>query len=189
MLEFIREDDRWQHAWSCRIGDRCVRLMTSVEGSSEQTFPSSPPIQEIHDHPTKLVDGSDGGAILGVGMAGKGHWSVSHSIEQTKKPDDQNTESTLVIRSDLACLMKSLDQEASPWLGSTYRVSADWNLQRLGDAEIHFRQDDATIRCTAGSMTILSDRQDADGVSTLTVEPIAFSEHPNRATRWAFELG
>ena len=163
--------------------------MTSVEGSSEQAFPSSPPIQEIHDHPTKLVDGSDGGAILGVGMAGKGHWSVSHSIEQTQKSDDQNTEPALVIRSDLACLLKSLDSEASPWLGSTYRVSAEWDLLRSGDAQIHFRHGDATVRCTAGSMTVLSLDEDADGVSRVKVEPLRFSRQPNRATRWAFDLG
>ena len=92
-------------------------IMRSIEGSLESDtesadWPPSPPLQEINLH--ELGSSS---ALLGVGMAGKSHWSASVSTENE------------IVVSDLACLVKEDDStNVNWWLGSTYRVDSKWTI-------------------------------------------------------------
>jgi hypothetical protein len=74
-----------------------------IDAASDE-WPSSPPIQQlslesIHSQPT----------LLGVGQAGKSHWSIS--VEPIAAPECQG------LRFDLACRTRMLPL----WLGSTYK--------------------------------------------------------------------
>ena len=71
--------------------------------SADSDWPSSPPIQQL-----SLESINDRPTLLGVGQAGKSHWSIS--VEQ----DD--TSEKKALRFDLACRTRSLPL----WLGSTY---------------------------------------------------------------------
>lgn len=106
--------DRWSHQIFLTDRNQQTLLLSSIEGTDEQAWPASAPLQDIsqHDLPT-------GQAILGVGMAGKSHWSASVSVEQ-------NT--TLFF--DMACLIKTA--EAS--VGSRYAVATGVEAEMIGES-------------------------------------------------------
>ncbi len=103
---FTRSGDRWEHA--VRLADGSV--WQSVEGpageASDPRWPASPPVVEL-----SLVRIAAEPVLLGVGKAGRSHYSLSVSACQAE-PD------TLVF--DLACRI----QEPAVWLGSTYATAA-----------------------------------------------------------------
>lgn len=84
-----------------------LRVGTSIEGDPEETWPSSPPLQQLS---LEEIDGSK--AILGVGAAGKGHWSISVESDVPGQGPDG-------IRFDLACQ----SGERPAFLGSSYHLS------------------------------------------------------------------
>jgi hypothetical protein len=117
----LRIDFRWQ-------GDRFVQSLfiegkdvgTSIEGDADDAWPPSPPLQQL-----SLQEINGALVILGVGAAGRGHWSISVEVEQDADAH--------FIRFDVAC--RSNDQPK--FLGSTYR---------LGDSvEVHSSEADARL--------------------------------------------
>lgn len=105
-LEFRWSVDRFGH----RIEVAGQTVAESIDGDGGQGWPPSPPLQqlsleEIDGHPT----------LLGVGSAGRCHWSVSVA------PLPTSVGSGFVF--DWACRVKGL-AEPSPdrWLGSRYRI-------------------------------------------------------------------
>ncbi|MFK7738124.1 MAG: hypothetical protein AB8B50_19005 [Pirellulaceae bacterium] len=70
-LEFNWSGDRFAHSWT--FGETQFQ---SVESSSEEAWPLSPPLQQIHSQ--SFADGRE--IIFGVGMAGRGHWSASFTL-------------------------------------------------------------------------------------------------------------
>lgn len=103
-LQFLWQEDRYQHSW--RFDNECV--LQSVEGDSPSGWPHSPPIQQIHQQ--DFPDGRQ--VVFGVGMAGRGHWSVSYTLVP-----------------DLKCWIvehafrSPVEAEA---LAATYQLSGDW---------------------------------------------------------------
>lgn len=88
-VSFHWVDDRFTHTvWAC-FGQQTVPLLRSVEGTADEVWPSSPPIQQVNC-PNR--DGQPT-AILGMGMAGRSHWSMS--IEASSDP--------LALIFDVAC--------------------------------------------------------------------------------------
>jgi hypothetical protein len=74
--------------------------------SSDEDWPASPPIQQL-----SLESINNRPTLLGVGQAGKSHWSISvEAIERAAAETDA------AIRFDLACRT----QATPDWLGSTY---------------------------------------------------------------------
>ena len=67
-VNFLWTGDRFAH--EVRLGDRVVAR--SIEGDGDQDFPPSPPIQDLSIETLDM-----GKAALGVGGAGRGHWSIS----------------------------------------------------------------------------------------------------------------
>ncbi len=67
-----RVGDRGQHTIYVNDGEAYHPFLTSVEGTSDELWPSSPPLQQWHveTRPHSQV-------LLGVGMAGHSHWSLS----------------------------------------------------------------------------------------------------------------
>jgi hypothetical protein len=71
-LHFSWRDDRYRHSWQF---DNTL-VIESIEGDSAANWPLSPPIQQIHQQ--EFPDGRQ--VVFGVGMAGRGHWSVSYTL-------------------------------------------------------------------------------------------------------------
>ncbi len=110
VVEFFKDEscpDRWMHQIAINsttpAKETRAVLLTSIEGDNETVWPPSPPVQDPSRH-----DLVDGGAVLGVGMAGKNHWSVSASVTGENQ-----------VLFDLACLVKSPGVS----LASTYRCA------------------------------------------------------------------
>lgn len=98
--------DRFQHCWL--FGDRQCKILESVESDHLTHWPVSPPVQQVHRQ--KFADGRD--VMFAVGMAGRGHWSVSYTLV----PDLNSW----VI--ELACSSPSQPQQ----LSSRYQLLGDW---------------------------------------------------------------
>lgn len=96
----------------------------SVEGGQQQPWPPSPPIQQLLP---QQIDGST--VILGVGAAGRGHWSISVELAGDN-----------AIKFELACRC----QERAEFLGSTYRLD-DSVAVNAADAEAAVAGDRLTI--------------------------------------------
>jgi hypothetical protein len=107
------ESDRWSHRVVLCNGDAETVLLTSVEGDDQQTWPPSAPLQDISHH-----DLPGGEAVLGVGMAGKSHWSASVSVIQDN-----------AIFFDMACLIK----QSGAAVGSQYRAQPGVHVAPHGD--------------------------------------------------------
>src|SRR5436190_1447498 len=107
--------------------------LQSVEGTSAEPFPPSPPLQSCS---VEEIRPGQQAAFL-VGMAGKGHWSASIEAIPGK--------GTAVF--DFACRIPS----APAWLGSTYRlegISPDCITVHNSDSEalLRFADSSAALR-------------------------------------------
>jgi hypothetical protein len=176
-LCFDRMPDRWAHRWRLLEGDQDTTWMRSVEGTPEQDWPPSPPLQDVNQ-----LEPGTGNSILAVGMAGRSHWSASYSIERT-------SDGTPFLKADLACLQKDKSETASkPSLGSTYQLGSECTVESVSETTVK-------LRVSANSWIVLEASQDADCTTafqvqdqTLSVIPQQFSSRPDRATRWAFHV-
>lgn len=106
-LSFQWIGDRYQHRWL--FGQEQQPLIRSLESDHSMHWPVSPPLQQVY-HQT-FEDGRD--VMFGIGMAGRGHWSVSFTLVPDLK-------SWIV---ELACRSSS----EPPRLSSSYRLQGDWN--------------------------------------------------------------
>lgn len=168
-LQFDKSGDRWKHRWQLVDSTgQTTDVLTSIEGDDQDTFPASSALQEInlHELPT-------GQAILGVGMAGKGHWSASYSVETG---DDKQPS----IKCDLACLLKQLNADGQ-WLGSTYSINENVSLEHDGP-QIRFSINNQSFALTAdanfASIEIAKQQ--------IQIVPKNFSDSKTVATRWMF---
>jgi hypothetical protein len=110
-LSFHWQGDRYQHRWD--FGDRQL-VLQSVESDHLVQWPISPPTQQVYRQ--TFEDGRE--VVFGVGMSGRGHWSVSFTLV----PD---LRSWIV---ELACCSPVQPEQ----LGSTYQLlgedwAVDWN--------------------------------------------------------------
>lgn len=103
----LRLEFHWHHdRFIQRLFVDSVEAGISIEGDAEDSWPSSPPLQQL-----SLEDINGSSVILGVGAAGRGHWSIS--VEKDTQRDGAS------IKFDLACRSK----EQPPFLGSSYRLA------------------------------------------------------------------
>lgn len=119
-VEFEWVEDRFVH----RISIDGAEVGESIDGDGSEPWPPSPPIQQLL---SQEIDGSP--AILGVGAAGKGHWSISVELD-----GDQ------AIAFDLACRCK----ETPEFLGSSYRLEPSVSIE-CTDSELDVSGDRRTI--------------------------------------------
>lgn len=172
-LQFDQGEDRWSHRLFLATEESDVGIMASDEGTPDQYWPSSAPLQDVSRH---CLDQGD--AILCVGMAGNSHWSASYSVECRGQ--------TGAIKADLACLKKSNTADAN--IGSTYALDSNCQVQSLTDRRVEILLDNQyvlEIEALSGdeleTVFELNDR-------TLTVKPSRISTSPVVATRWGFLL-
>jgi hypothetical protein len=111
-VEFRWRGDRFQHT----ISLDGVPAAASIEGHSDDPWPPSPPIQQLVP---QQIDGRD--VLLGVGAAGRSHWSVSIEPAQTPRSG------SLVF--EWACRTP----EPDGWLGSSYRLAPSLAIRPTSD--------------------------------------------------------
>ena len=112
---FQRQADRWTHRIEIIDGAQSCCLLTSVEGTSDQPWPPSPPLQQLSIE--ELAPGSRVALLLG--MAGKSHWSASVECDPV----------SLSLLFDVACRVQQPPQR----LGSCYHTEvplAEGSLDR-----------------------------------------------------------
>ncbi len=127
-VEFCWRDDRFVQRLF--VGD-AHPLGNSVEGSADEQWPPSPPIQQLS---LETINGKS--VILGVGAAGKNHWSIS--VETFA--DDHATG----MKFDLACRRTS-----DPiYLGSTYTLDKNIIVEPLAPSTID--RDERTVSIRPG---------------------------------------
>lgn len=93
------------------VDDTPCLIWRSVEGSAAESWPSSPPLQELV---CENVSAGGRPVLLGVGMSGRSHWSAT--IE-----GDAMTEA---IAFDIACRAAQRPER----LASTYELDSDWKF-------------------------------------------------------------
>jgi hypothetical protein len=103
-IDFLYVGDRFEQTIT-RTGEAGETLAAwrDVHSGDSDDWPASPPIQELS---LETIGGQD--VLLGVGRAGKSHWSVS--IETI------DIDSAPAIRFDYACRCP----QPPDWLGTTY---------------------------------------------------------------------
>jgi hypothetical protein len=107
-IRFLWDHDRFRHEVFC---DGQL-IAASIEGTSRDPWPASPPLQSL-----SLENIGSQMAILGVGAAGRGHWSVSVVA------DDRDS-----LKLELACrisasVLADPDLAARVEVGNRYRLT------------------------------------------------------------------
>ena len=157
-IEFRRAGDRFTH--TIRRTDASGETAgewVEVQAGDSDDWPASPPIQELS---LESIAGSD--VLLGVGRAGKSHWSIS---VETSEVDGE-----ACLHLDIACRCPAPPQ----WLGSTYDVKPT-------AINVQASRSPLVIRCEA-------DTSAAEAASRWVVEPI---DRPSRwpgTVRWRFSV-
>ena len=110
LVRFAWESDRFAHQV---LVDGKV-MASSMEGDANSAWPPSPPIQQLSLENIEQQD-----VILGVGAAGRGHWSICAKFESARQ-----------IKFELACRTK----DEPEFLGSSYHMAAGVKLITIDEA-------------------------------------------------------
>ena len=164
VVRFEKLDDRWVHHVEVvglpLASQQSVRLLSSSEGSGEQPWPPSPPVQACQSELDRY--------ILGTGMAGKSHWSIALCSEDN------------ALIWDVACRFKRPPES----LGSAYQLvepaeevtgGFQWKLDEQFSCKLSASLEPAT------AARVL--RGEAD----LCIRP-ADVEAPPATSRWLYRL-
>ena len=161
--------DRFAHTVAAVAPDRVLPLLASHEGTSDEVWPSSPPLQDLN------VEARSGGhrLILLVGMAGTSHWSASVEADS---PDR-------LIRFDVACRIKERPEVS----GSAYRSMVP--AQPQSDATASLALSGFHCLVSIHPATASSD----DGAVTITPEGVAIyppsdEDPPPKTLRWKYSI-
>ncbi len=142
-LDFQLDGDRYRHSIVLQCGSdpqaavpikdpatlQPLVIASSIEGTSQDRWPPSPPLQEVirEDRPDHSV-------YLGVGRAGTAHWSSSFKLEQ---------DSRLVI--EHACRVSEAPETA---LFNSYEIDAAWQITTSSTDSIQLKQGPVTVTIT-----------------------------------------
>ena len=115
-VEFQKNGDRFGHTIFGVHDGQATPLLTSIEGTSDEIAPPSPPFAELHQQ---------GEIVFLSGATTLGHWSMSVEVVEGR------------LLFDVACRLKKKPE----WLGSTYRVAEEgYLLEPESPAQVTLRQ-------------------------------------------------
>ena len=168
-VEFERLGDRWSHTLSVQNENDWLLIAASIEGSEQEPWPASPPIQELH------FETHDGKPVaLGVGMSGSSHWSLCVTVDPT----------TQAIQFEVACRTKSIPDRLQSAYHSQLPVRTDSPSECiLQSAGKSIQQ--ITIRPADAKSRILTDLS-VPGRTTLTVQFVSPAATPSPTRRWNY---
>jgi hypothetical protein len=167
-LTFNWFEDRFSHQVEWCDGDRDIVLLKSLEGNPDESWPLSPPFQQVEPH--SIGDGTK--SLLAIGLAGTSHWSAS--VEQVGK-DRLENESR--IRIDVACRMKS----RAPMLGSTYDYFEGASLQSTDRGLLLKSVPDVALQVATSGQITQSGR-------SLTIAPLQIPAENPATARWVYDF-
>ncbi len=101
-VRYSKVRDRLSHTIGIVVEDSYIPWLESIEGSEEEAWPVSPPMQQMVE---ECFTPGASPVLLGVGLSGNGHWSTA--IE---------TQNTGELKFDIACK----NSKSSTWFGSQY---------------------------------------------------------------------
>jgi len=165
-VRFSWRQDRHCHTISLLVDDRPIPVFESVEGSSVEDWPPSPPLQQLSVEELR----PETQVALLVGMAGKSHWSIS--IEPVSDG------AAFVF--DVACR----SSETAKQLGSGYLLLAA-GLTPDGEHDAIIAVDGRTIqlRCDRDRETAAKIKDDPLGTR---IEPAVINS--GSTTRWRYVI-
>lgn len=175
---FAKQSDRWTHRIEWVSAAKTVLIATSIEGTADCNWPPSQPLQEISQ---VELDGRP--VLLGLGMAGRSHWSLSCSLE----PESSKLAGAFLF--DLACLAIHMPPG---WLGSSYQFGPDATISHLSNNGVM-----VSVGNDCGIFVATRNGQPSNGVpgsvfqiadDQLQIRPARISTSPTIATRWAFAI-
>jgi len=108
---FTKSQDRYEHRLVVRCGQSRITLMQSFLQDATASWPTDPAIQQLVIEPIGSAKFPQ--VALGVGMSGKGHWSLAAQWLEGSNPLES------AIQFDYACKL----QPPVEFLGSTYQLS------------------------------------------------------------------
>ncbi len=167
-VRFSWREDRHCHTISLLVGDREVPVFESIEGSSHDRWPPSPPLQQLS---VEELRPKTNVALL-VGMAGKSHWSIS--VEPAS--------GRAAIAFDVACKSR----EEVEQLGTGYLVLPDGlSITGKHDASIEVEGQTLRLRGDSDVKTTAQLKQDSSG---LRIEPTGQADRTSIRWRYVVEL-
>lgn len=113
-VEFCWHGDRYAHVIWLETSTVHLAILSSIEGDPVNAWPPSPSLTQCDQ--ITLADQRQAWALLG--MAGSSHWSLS--VEPTTCARAWNF--------DIACRLRTAQQESGSWLGSTYAPAPGWRV-------------------------------------------------------------
>ncbi len=109
-VQYSKSNDRLSHTIGILIDDSYLPLLESIEGSEEEPWPASPPMQQMVE---ECFSPGAPPVLLGVGLSGNGHWSIAVETLASKR-----------LKFDVACK----NSKNAAWLGSQYRVLVPFKI-------------------------------------------------------------
>jgi hypothetical protein len=119
-VRFFQTGDRYSHVIELDDGGHVRTLLESVEGSEQDYWPPSPPLQHLNVS-WITSDSEHRHVAMLVGGAGSSHWSMCVAVSDLKsRPRENRGDPNTELTFDIACRV----QKPPAWLGSTYRILA-----------------------------------------------------------------
>ncbi len=107
LIRFFAANDRYAHQIGWQSGSQFIPLLESVEGTADDAWPPSPPLQQIHSQTLP-----QGPVTWGLGSAGCGHWSASFA----RQPAPAGAAAAWLVEWALRA------EKGLGWVGTTYRL-------------------------------------------------------------------
>ncbi len=163
---FFRRADRYAHR--LELAASSFPLLESVEGAHDAQWPPSPPMQELHLHPSSNA----AAVLLGVGMAGSSHWSLSAELQE-------NAAHVVAVKFDVACRTVG----PTPWLGSRYRLRSEGVFSGdLKGSRIRYPKSPVELRIESPNCRVEFDANE------LSITPLDDVGEVKRTVRWQYTL-
>jgi hypothetical protein len=172
-IDFRFHDDRHGHVILIRLQNEVLEILESVEGTDDDEWPPSPPLQQIHEQ--ELPSGS---VIWGLGMSGSSHWSGSFAFETDGHSDTRRLHAELALRSD------SRNADAV----STYRViDPKTTVNKTTETSL-----EVSTQLSALKISVDLERAQLEWIPErrlLTVRPRVIPESTKVTQSWDYYLG
>ncbi len=163
-VRYSKLRDRLSHTVGMVVGDSYIPLLESIEGSEEEPWPASPPMQQMVE---ECFTPGASPVLLGVGLSGNGHWSTAIDTQKNGR-----------LKFDIACK----NTKSSTWFGSQYRLLAPIQPSiRANSFEIFIETARMELSMSIGKLDFL-DAERRVRVSPLS-EPSLIQTH-----RWCYEI-
>jgi len=184
------DNDRFVHTIGVISNATQTALLRSREGLPDESWPSSPPLQQVSK---QLVDQSP--ALLGLGMAGKSHYSTSFLLSEPSEPSEPNKKNELQLLVESACSINDdvrTNQAGEISLSSSYTLLSEIELLTSSSDTIQFRQSNAadqpiiSLEVLRGTLSHPAKAGTETDSNSLNIAPV--DRLQEKTTQWSFRL-